>query len=262
MRLISWNVNKPAAARVRVQAAALGARRPDVVALQEVRASTLGVWREELARIGLGYMACSLEGVAEALADRRRATGGVVVASRWPLAAAEPALVPWPERVLSVMVGAPRGAVEVHAAYVPNSVTGGEVGHPWLKVEVFEGIIRRLARAAERPRLLCGDFNVPLREEADGTIVPFGRRGRAAEAELGVLGGLAAHGLPDVFRSLHGYGVQEFSWYSHRANGFRLDHLFASPELGAVACRYLQELRVRGVSDHAAIEGEFGWGAG
>jgi exonuclease III len=257
VRLISWNVNKAAAERVRRQAAALAERRPDLVALQEVRGSTLAVWREELRGVGLGHVACSLEGVAEALGDRRRSTGGVLLASRWPIDGVAAAVVPWPERVLAAAVDAPGGAVEVHVAYVPNVATGPLVGNRWLKAETFEGLYRRLAGVAALPRVLCGDFNVPLREEPDGTIVPFGRPGRAAEAELSILRGLADYDLADAFRAVRGYGAREFSWYSTFGNGFRLDHVFASQSLNVRGCRYLAALRVRGLSDHAAVEADF-----
>src|SRR5205814_807995 len=52
--LLSWNV----AGRValfRNQAAAVSRREPDLVALQEVRPSTLDRWRDALAEAGLGF---------------------------------------------------------------------------------------------------------------------------------------------------------------------------------------------------------------
>ena len=257
MRLISWNVNKSAAARIRRQAAAIGERRPDLVALQEVRASTVGVWREELAAVGLAHVVCSLEWAAEAGVDRRRSGGGVLIASRWSLSPLPSLGIPWPERVLAGKVEHPAGGFELYVAYVPNAVTGGQVGIPWLKQETFEGIAQRLAEPAVLPRMLCGDFNAPLGETAEGEVVAFGRPGRAQAAELSVLRDLPASGLVDVFRSLHGYGVEAFSWYG-RVNGYRLDHLFASPELRPRACRYLHEWRANGLSDHSAVEAEFG----
>jgi exonuclease III len=254
VRLICWNVNKPAPARIERQAAALGGYGPDVVALQEVRAATVAAWREALGRLGLGHCALGFDAVPEALADRRRSVGGVLVASRWPIEPLAGALaVPWAERVVSAVVRTTGGEVEVHAVYVPNAATGPAIGLPMLKVETFEGIAAGLARPARRPRILCGDFNAPLNELADGTLVPFGKRGRAAEAELGIFVGLAAAGLPDVFRALHGYGVDEASWFGP-VRGYRLDHAFASAELGPRACRYLHDLRAAGLSDHAALE--------
>ncbi len=256
MHLISWNVNKRVAALPR-QVEALADRGPDVVALQEITQRTAPLFLELLPGVGLPHVVASfVDGVA--LMPGRRRLAGVLVASRWPLRVlvrnGVPA--PWPERVLSVAIQAPPHEVEVHNAYVPVSVTGPAVDYPLLKVETFEALFSRLARRSRRPRILCGDFNAPLAEELDGTVVPFGRRGRAAAAELSIFRGLARHGLPDTFRVLHGYARQEFSWYG-RVRGYRLDHVFASRSLRAVACAYLHDLRTNGLSDHAPIEARF-----
>jgi exonuclease III len=78
-----------------------------------------------------------------------------------------------------------------------------------------------------------------------------------------VLTGLAAHDLADVYRQLHGYSLQEFSWYwtgQGREIGRRFDHVFAASELDARECRYLHEFRTSGLSDHAPIEVDFAMG--
>jgi exonuclease III len=139
-----------------------------------------------------------------------------------------------------MVVRAPFGDVEVHAANVPPGSS-----HGWLKVETFEGIFKRLAVSSVRPRLLCGDFNTPQAERADGRVVTWAEcvrdddsirfnraRGiRWDKAERDILVGLADHDLHDVFRGLHGYGVQDSSWFITRRGktiGRRFDHVFAS----------------------------------
>ena len=88
-------------------------------------------------------------------------------------------------------------------------------------------------------------------------------------SEQRVLTGLAASDLTDVYRLLHGYGRQEFSWYHPVSNnGFRLDHVLASRALRAHECRYLDQFRTveaekypsltfTKLSDHAAMEVDF-----
>ena len=126
-----------------------------------------------------------------------------------------------------------------------------------------------LKRKGKRRRILCGDFNTPQQEEPDGTVMTWGeRRNRKGEirtlkgfaewdeAERSVLTGLANHDLPDVFRSLHGYGREEFSWYLKRKGkliGRRFDHVFASRVLRPTRCEYLHAVRERGLSDHSPI---------
>ncbi len=158
--------------------------------------------------------------------------------------------------------------------------------HGWSKVETFEGIYQRLARTSDHPRILCGDLNTPQAERPDGTVItwgqdilpngevvcegswrdPAGREDTSARwdaAEREVLTGLAAHDLPDIYRQLHGYTPQEFSWYwkgQGREIGRRFDHVFAAPSLDARKCCYLHDFRTGGLSDHAPIEVVFAIG--
>ena len=93
LKLLSWNV----AGRTRLlpdQIAAVLRREADIVALQEVRASTAGRWAAALAGAGLGF---ALDSAAVA-AGRRLFN---LTASRWPLDELPPIGAPQPERVLS-----------------------------------------------------------------------------------------------------------------------------------------------------------------
>lgn len=184
-----------------------------------------------------------------------------------------PITVPWPEEVLPVAVDAPARDLELYNCHIPP---GSQYG--WKKVETFEGLFKHLARPADRPRFLCGDFNTPQAERANGTVITWGQRmsdsgavqikrrirggprERWDAAERSILTGLAAHDLTDVFRRLHGYGVAEFSWCLKRLGKFRdsrFDHVFASATLNPVECRYVHAWREIGLSDHSALEVEF-----
>ena len=65
---------------------------------------------------------------------------------------------------------------------------------------------------------------------------------------------VAAIGYCDLWRQRYPEG-REFSWYSTRGNGFRIDHAFLSPALvgrtGEV--RYSHDERTSGLSDHSAL---------
>jgi exodeoxyribonuclease-3 len=278
MRLISWNVH----GRVRSlakQSEALHQRCPDVVALQEIRPTTVAHWREQLAQSGLPYSVDSFVLQNSSLGAMRRRQYGEILASRWPLSPLPPLAfpVPWPERVLSALLQSPWGTIEVHTTGIPPGVSNG-----WLKVEMFEGIYTRLACPTPLARILCGDLNTPQAESADGRVTTWGQDimpdGRARiwksrnkfgyidagtrwdAAERNVLTGLAQFDLADVFRTLHGYGVVECSWYwkaKGRCIGRRFDHVFASRRLSPVRCVYLHALREMGLSDHSPIAVDF-----
>jgi exonuclease III len=270
LRLVTWNV----ARRIRCiagQVAALHDRAVDVAALQEVTTSSHPLLVDALASIGLKHSAFSLalSKTPEQLIGPRRF--GQLIASRWPLHVFAPELfsIPWPERVLSVLVRPPRADFEVHTAHIPPGSSNG-----WVKIRTFEGIYARLASDSEHPRVLCGDFNSPQHETSEGETITWGqdvingrgvcrgkwRGGTGAEWDRGernVLVGLANFDLRDVFRSLHGFERQEYSWYLSRKGsrkGRRFDHIFASSELNATRCGYLHALREMGLSDHSPLE--------
>jgi exonuclease III len=272
MRVISWNVQ----GRVKAlpeQLKALAERQPDLVALQEVRESTVEPLSAGLQVMGLPFVT---ESVSFALDQGRKY--GLLIASRWPTTQLPWMDMPYLERVLSVQIAGDWGALELHNAHVPN----GE-NHGWIKVETFEGIYERLARLSALPRVLCGDFNSPQREDPDGHLVTWGQDlladGRAVvwgtwedkagrvdtgmrwdRAERLVLTGLATYDLVDAYRSCNGYHVQGRSWWwtgQGKEIGRRFDHIFAARSLNAVECQYLDAFRVRGLSDHVPIEVRF-----
>lgn len=163
--------------------------------------------------------------------------------------------MPWPERVLSAVVEAPCGDLELHTTHVPPGAS-----HDWIKIEHFEGLAARLDRDSEGPRILCGDFNSPKSESTDGTVTCWGSGGRWTKGERSVIVDLCGRDLADIFRTLNGYEVEEFSWYWRgrgRQVGRRFDHVFASAGLRASACAYAHGLREIGLSDHSAIVADF-----
>ena len=258
MRLISWNVN----GRVRVikeQITALKRQRCDIVALQETTKTTIPIFREGLQRIGLRYVTDSFQGVA----DKTKLVGprryGEIIACHWPLQVlpVDSIDVPWPERILSVVIDSPWGNIRFYTTHIPPGVTNG-----WLKIRMLEGVFEGLARRSRIPRILSGDFNTPREETRDGRVVTWDKEGtRWDQGERNVLVGLAEFDLTDVFRYRHGYKVQEYSWYSRPHIGRRFDHVFASHSLlSNVECRYIHSFREEHLSDHSAVRVDFAIG--
>jgi exonuclease III len=280
VRLISWNL-AGWVTKARAQLAAVAARAPDLVALQEIRSRAEPMLRAELDRLCLSHMLTSWRlGSSQQLSKGPRQYG-LLVASRWPLKALSSTsdALPWPERLLSVAVSMPTGIIELHTTGIPPGCTNG-----WTKIETFEGIYARLASAAAHPRILCGDFNSPQCERTTGEVVTWGQylakdgtaalwgrwKDRAGRSDTGerwdraerqILTGLSAYDLTDVFRQLYGYERTEASWYwgsGTRRVGRRFDHVFASRSLRAYRCMYLHDLREQeNLSDHSAIEVDF-----
>ncbi len=262
MRVITWNVARRTS-RLAEQAAALASREPDVVALQEVTAATLPLWRTALERIGLPHVRASLDAADPSRAPASRRRTGVLLGSRAALRGPSATLpVPWVETAVAAVADAATGPVEIHCLHVPNAANG------WVKAQTLQAIRAGLQLAPRIPRVVCGDLNTPRRELESGEVVSFARdsRGRLRpergpvwdEAELGVVPGLRDLGYRDAYRSLHGYGPREPSWTWQRIGGhdggWRLDHLFTSAELWPAACLYHHAWRDAGLSDHSALE--------
>jgi exonuclease III len=236
------------------QAEAVARRQPDIVCLQEVRASTAPRWREALSETGLGHVLDS----SELVAPRRLFN---LTASRWPLDSLLGILAPQPERVLGVLSASPWGQLEIWNAHIPPAPSNG-----LMKAETCEVLFASLARPSERHRILCGDLNTPRYESEKGEVETFASNHPEDEerwdaAERSLLLGLAAWDLPDVFRLLNGYGRRDVSWVLHtrarRKHAHRLDHILASASLMPKYCDYVHEWREAGLSDHSAMEAIF-----
>ena len=258
MRVITWNVNRRVSV-LAAQAAALGEREPDVVALQEVTERSWPLWRAALEMIGLPQASCSLDAANPARQPITRRRTGVLIAAR-VLEPAAPLAVPWPETALAARCD----GVVVHTVHVPNAANGP------IKPDTLAALRAGLT-AGSGPRVVCGDLNTPRREKPDGTVISFARDSRERlrpergerwdGAELGVVPGLSELGFVDAFRALHGYGSKEPSWVWRHGGGWRLDHLFAAG-LEVVASTYHHDWRDAGLSDHSALEADLRTAAG
>jgi exodeoxyribonuclease III len=161
------------------------------------------------------------------------ANGVLIAARRWfrELGPVSPD-VPEPWRMLEVAIG----RVRVTGIYMPNLRA---------KVPYWETLIARLAMHAGDPALAVGDFN---------TCRAWLDEAGAIDVTAHFLDRVEAAGFRDVWR--HRFPVRrEFSWFSHRGNGFRIDHAFFSDSLAkrAGAIRYSHTERECGLSDHSAL---------
>jgi len=249
LRLITWNVNRSSISRFSTQLTALQERTPDIVALQEVGVKASRQPRELLREHGFAYSAHS----HEFSLDDRGNSSGIAFASRWPFRVLSPETfeMPYQHQALSAEFFTPFGCIEGHSVHVlPGSQFGEE------KIEMFEGIYDRLA--IEDPpdyRFLCGDFNSPESESSDGKTNVWGSDDRWVEAERSVIVGLAEHDLADAYRTVNGYGDDEYSFVTKNQGSEwrrRFDHIFASDKLNATSAEYLHQYDDH--SDHTPLE--------
>lgn len=235
---------------VAAQAGALAERPADVLALQEVRVTSIEAWRAELERLGYPHVVTSLE----LLPPTRRL--GVLVAGREPVEPLPlPHGLPWPERVLAVRTVLGE-LLNVHAPLSSKPDLA--------KVLTLEAVYEHLAGAPDDvPRILVGDLNTPQYESREGEVQTFARtrKGnirpdygeRHDRAELLLITGLVQHGYVDAFRTVNGYLARDRSWvYPNGKMGWRLDHIIVRG-LRVTGCDYVHEWRERKLSDHSGM---------
>ena len=129
------------------------------------------------------------------------------------------------------------GALRIYGIYMPNLLK---------KVPYWEALIQ--AFAAEplgAEALAIGDFN---------TCRAYVDEAGAIDATAHYMDKIERIGFCDLWRRRYPEG-REYSWFSTRGNGFRIDHAFLSPALAARAgaVRYSHEDRCNGLSDHAPL---------
>jgi exodeoxyribonuclease III len=113
------------------------------------------------------------------------------------------------------------------------------------KIPYWEALIATLSSQSANRALAIGDFT---------TCRAYLDEARAIDATAHYIDAIEQIGFCDLWR--HRYpNRREYSWFSTRNNGFRIDHAFLSQELEALAgtVHYSHEERLAGLSDHSPL---------
>jgi exodeoxyribonuclease III len=258
MKLISWNVNGRVADACAAQIRTVLGRIPDVIALQELTVTSYPLWCDALLSAGFSVVS-TVDLIAVPYADpsiKRKyfnaiAARGTIAPLRG-LDFPDPveARFAFPEKYVAARVVLEGLEFEVHNAHLPPGSTRGVI-----KPQAFEAIRRRTDEVTA-PHVLCGDFNTPKHEDADGAMTTWAPAGRGRAywdaAERGVLENSR---LRDAYRVTHPEGDPVAVSHYTGSTPRRYDHIYASRELRVTACRY-HETWLGQFSDHAAVEAE------
>ena len=251
MKIATWNVNGIRARQGQLLEW-LAAEQPDVVCLQEIKAS-IDQLPFELRDVE-GYWSYwhgdkGYSGVALLVA--KSLSGALPVCSH-------PGF-DFEQRIACATVPSPAGEVMVASVYVPN---GGKDFDA--KMRFLQALESYAADAARDQRLLilCGDLNV-ARSERD--IHPKERKPNqigARPEERALFESILDKGLVDVHRSLDPDNDNLFTWWAPWRNmkqrniGWRIDYVLASDALARRATSATIQREV-GTSDHGPVVVEF-----
>jgi exodeoxyribonuclease III len=251
MKIATWNVNGIRARQGQLLDW-LAAEQPDIVCLQEIKASIdqlpfelrdvenyWSYWHGEK-----GY-----SGVA--LLIRKSVVGALPVCSH-------PGF-DFEQRIACATVPSPAGDVMIASVYVPNGGKDFDAKMRFLlALESFVGDAVRDGRLI----ILCGDLNV-ARTERD--IHPKERKPNqigARPEERALIERILTQGLVDVGRKLDPANDELFTWWAPWRNmkqrniGWRIDYVLASNEL-AVRAKSSTVQREIGTSDHGPLVVQF-----
>ncbi len=257
MRLATWNVNSLKARLTRVEAW-VGAHQPDVLCLQETKATDAAF--PSAAFAALGY---------ESAHHGSGRWNGVAILSRVGLDEVQPGFHD-EDRVDASeprLLSATCAGARILSAYVPN---GRAVGSPFYEAKlVWLAHLRQELDStcvAGSDVAVCGDFNVAPDDRDVWDPGSLDGATHVSQAEREALRGVVAWGLRDVVRELTPDGPGPFSWWDyrggafHKGEGMRIDLALLSESLARrVRLAYVdREERKRGASggvpsDHAPV---------
>jgi exodeoxyribonuclease-3 len=251
MKLATWNVNGIRKRQSEVQEW-IERERPDVVCLQEIKATTdqIPMFLCEIEGYwcywhgGKGYSGVALH-VSKTFAPERPAFN-------------HPAF-DYENRIVTVDLPTPDGRVTVASVYVPNG--GKDFAAKMKFLEAMDAYAAARA-AADGALVMMGDMNV-ARSERD--VHPKERKPRAIgqlPEERAIIERILARGFVDVGRTLDPDNDGLFTWWAPWRNlrqrniGWRLDYVFASEAFAARATSCPVQKDV-GTSDHAPVIATF-----
>ncbi|MQA29982.1 MAG: exodeoxyribonuclease III [Luteitalea sp.] len=247
MKIATWNVNGIRARQTQVQEW-VERERPDVVCLQEIKASSDQV----------PAALCEMEGYW-CYWHGGKGYSGVGLHVSKDISPGRPIFshpsFDYENRIVTIEVA----GVTVSSVYVPNG------GKDFVaKVRFLEAMAAYAGSShdAGRTIVLCGDFNVA---RTDRDVHPKERKPRAIgqlPEERDILERIIGSGLVDLGRALDPDNDGLFTWWAPWRNmrqrniGWRLDYVLASAPFAerAISCPVQKEV---GTSDHAPVVATF-----
>ena len=241
MKLLSWNIQHGGGTRDLRIVGAIAEHNPDLIALTEYRARPGMALCQAFAANGWPHIVSSSPtGIDD----------GICVISRTPLRSERRSTAPPENAVRWLDVDLPEQGFGFAVVHILNAIPGAKEAEGAAKTRFWDALLAAAEARIAEPLLFIGDFNTgkPLADEAGTSFLCADHFARLPEL-----------GWIDVWRHFHG-GASEYTWYSQPrggapANGYRIDHAFATPSLlpRIKSCRYSHVEREQKVSDHSAM---------
>ena len=247
MKIATWNVNGIRARQGQLLDW-LAAEKPDIVCLQEIKAS-------------LDQLPFELRDVDNYWSYWHGDKGysGVALLVSKSLVGALPACshpgFDFEQRIACATVPSPAGDVLVASVYVPNG--GKDFDAKMRFLEALEAFVTDAERE-QKLVILCGDLNVARQERDIHPKLHKPNQIGARPEERALLARIIEKGLVDVGRALDPDNNELFTWWAPWRNmkerniGWRIDYVLASTALAGRAKSSVVQLEI-GTSDHGPV---------
>jgi exodeoxyribonuclease III len=251
MKIATWNVNGIRARQSQL-VDWLAAEKPDIVCLQEIKASL----------DQLTFELRDLDGYWSYWHGEKGYSGVALLVAQSFVGALPMCSHPgfdFEQRIACVTVPSPAGDVMIASVYVPN---GGKDFDA--KMRFLQALEAYVADANRDGKLivLCGDLNVALAErDIHPKLQKLNQIGARPE-ERALLARIIANGLVDIHRSFEPDNDNLFTWWAPWRNqkerniGWRIDYVLASQALAGRAKSAVVQRQI-GSSDHGPVVVEF-----
>ena len=251
MKIATWNVNGIRARQGQLLDW-LDAEKPDIVCLQEIKAS-------------LDQLPFELRDMEHYWSywHGEKGYSGVALLVSKALAGALPACshpgFDFEQRITCATVQSPAGDVTVASVYVPNG--GKDFDAKMRFLQALDAYVADASRAGQL-LILCGDLNVARAERDIHPKLRNPNQIGARPEERAIIERMVANGLVDIGRTLDPDNDNLFTWWAPWRNmkqrniGWRIDYVLAS---AALASRVKSSVvrREIGTSDHGPVVVEF-----
>lgn len=233
MKIVTWNIRQGGKKSIRQIVDSLVSHRAELIVLTEYKNNDAGMFLiSALKREGWHYMQSSLPPDKE---------NGVLILSTYPLESYAP---PFSKQ---------HGSHRWNEVYIPSlrffllGVHVPNVNETYDKRFFWEHIVQYAYQKRKDRAMIIGDFNSIRRDEKKTGSFQYSN----------FIMKLLEDDWADAWKQIHGDNI-DYSWFSHKNNGFRLDYLFLSPKLsdGLTACDFSHHERRKGFSDHSILTAE------
>jgi len=256
MRIVSWNINGLRAAYRKGFLDYLTAEQPEILGIQELRATPEDLPAELRAPLGYHTLFNSAE---------KKGYSGVALYSRMaPIETWTGLGIPEFDREGRI-IGADFGRFVLYNVYFPNGSGNRDNSRVPFKLEFYAALLQEIAqkRTQGREVIVMGDFNTAHRPIDLARPNQNRKTSGFLPEECAVFQGYLDTGLVDSFRHMHGDISDRYSWWTFRSNararniGWRIDYIMLSPGL----VPHLESAEIQETvmgSDHCPVEVRLG----